>query len=105
VRLIITHEEGIQNEGVRQWSDSLTSDEGKLKLPEVVTCVITFIPKQTTYTYVYGNNSRRITSASNAACKGETKYAYRVLVWKPEGQKKIRSRNRRWEDNIKTVLK
>jgi len=89
VRPIITQEESIQTEGVRQRSDILTSEEGKLKLTDVVTCLITFIPRQTTYTYAYGNNSRRITSALNAASQGETKYARRVLVGKPEGQKKM----------------
>jgi len=42
-----------------------------------------------TYIYAYGNNSRRITSELNVACKGETKNAHSVFVGKPEGQKKL----------------
>jgi len=44
-------------------------------------------------------------SALNVACTGETKNVHRVLVGKPEGQKKIESRSCRWKNNIKTVVK
>ena len=34
-------------------------------------------------------------------CLGETRDIYRVLVWKPEGNRPLGRPMRRWEDNIK----
>jgi hypothetical protein len=36
---------------------------------------------------------------------GEIRNAYKILVGKPEGKKPLGRRRRRWEDNIKMVLK
>ena len=35
---------------------------------------------------------------------GEGRGVYRVLVWKPEGNRPLGRPRRRWEDNIKTDL-
>ena len=36
---------------------------------------------------------------------GETRGAYIILVWKPEGKKPLGRSRRRWEDNIKLDLR
>jgi len=38
---------------------------------------------------------------SGIACIGESRWAYRVLVGKPEGQRPLGRHRHRWEDNIK----
>ena len=48
--------------------------------------------------------SRRIRWAEQVACMGERRGAYRVLVGKPEGKKKLARPKHRWEDNIKMDL-
>jgi hypothetical protein len=35
---------------------------------------------------------------------GESRGAYRVLVWRPEGKRPLGRPRRRWEDNIKMDL-
>jgi hypothetical protein len=47
--------------------------------------------------------SRRITLAGNAACIGERRGVYRVLVGKPEGKRPLGRPRRGWE-HIKTDL-
>jgi hypothetical protein len=37
--------------------------------------------------------------------RGEKRNAYRILVGKPEGKSPLRTRRRRWEDNIKMYLR
>jgi hypothetical protein len=36
---------------------------------------------------------------------GEMKNAYKILVVKPKGKRKLRKQRHRWEDNIKIDLK
>jgi hypothetical protein len=36
---------------------------------------------------------------------GETRYAYRILVGKPEGKRPLERPRRRWVDNIKMEVK
>jgi hypothetical protein len=36
---------------------------------------------------------------------GEGRGVYRVLVWRPEGERPLGRHRRRWEDNIKLVLR
>jgi hypothetical protein len=42
--------------------------------------------------------------AGYVVCMGEKKNAYRVFVGKPEGERPLGRRRRRWEDNIKLDL-
>jgi len=42
--------------------------------------------------------------AGHVACMGEGRGTYRVLVWKPQGQRPLGRPRRRWEDNIKKDL-
>jgi len=49
--------------------------------------------------------SRRIKWAGNVARMGEDRGVQRVLVGKPEGKRPLGRPRRRWEDNIKMVLK
>jgi hypothetical protein len=49
--------------------------------------------------------SRRKRQAGHVARMGEKKYAYRILVGKPEGKIPLGKPRRRWVDNIKTDLK
>jgi hypothetical protein len=35
---------------------------------------------------------------------GERRYAYRILVMKPQGKRQLRRPRRRWEDNSKMFL-
>ena len=49
--------------------------------------------------------SRRMRWAGHAACMGEGRGVYRVLVGKPEGKRRLGRPRRRWEDNIKMDLK
>jgi hypothetical protein len=46
----------------------------------------------------------RMRGARNVAPKGEGKDMYRILVWKPEGERQLGRSRRRWEDNIKIDL-
>ena len=39
------------------------------------------------------------------ACMGERRGVHRVLVGKPEGMRRLGRPRRRWEDNIKMVLR
>ena len=38
------------------------------------------------------------------ACKGERRGAYRALVGRPEGKRRLERPRHRWEDNIKMDL-
>jgi hypothetical protein len=48
--------------------------------------------------------SRRMIWAGHVAGMGEKRGAYMVLVGKPEGNRPLGKRRRRWEDNIKMDL-
>ena len=48
--------------------------------------------------------SRRMRWAGHVVFMGERRGVYRVLVWKPEGKRRLGSPRRRWEDNIKMDL-
>jgi hypothetical protein len=50
-------------------------------------------------------NSRRMRLAEHVALLREKENAYTVSVGKPEGKKPLRRLRRRWEDNIKPVLR
>jgi hypothetical protein len=45
-------------------------------------------------------NIIRMRWAENVARLGETRYAYRILVGKPEGKRPVGRPRRRWVDNI-----
>ena len=45
--------------------------------------------------------SRRLRWAGHVARMEQSRYAYRVLVGKPEGKRPLGRPRRRWEDNIK----
>jgi len=47
---------------------------------------------------------RRMRWAGHAACMGERREVYRVLVGKPEGKRPLGRPRLRWEDNIKMDL-
>jgi hypothetical protein len=47
---------------------------------------------------------RRMRWAGHAACMGEKRNAYRLLVGKPEGKKPLRRPRRKWVDTIKMDL-
>jgi hypothetical protein len=49
--------------------------------------------------------SRRMIWAGNVARMGEKRYAYRILVGKPEGKGPVGRPGRRRKDNIKIQLK
>jgi hypothetical protein len=49
--------------------------------------------------------SRRMRWAGHVARMGEEGGAYRILVGRPEGRRPPGRPRRRWEDNIKTVLR
>ena len=49
-------------------------------------------------------NSRRVRWAGHAACTGERRGIYRVLVGKLEGKGLLGRCRHRWEDNIKMDL-
>jgi hypothetical protein len=49
--------------------------------------------------------SRRIGSAGHAACMGDKRNAYRILMGKPEGKRSLGRPRRRREDNIKMDLR
>jgi hypothetical protein len=49
--------------------------------------------------------SRRLRWAGYVAQTGESRVAYRALVWKPEGRRPLGRPRRRWEDNIKMDLR
>jgi hypothetical protein len=49
--------------------------------------------------------SRRKRWAGHVARMGDGRSVYRVLVGKPEGNRPLGRRRRRWEDNIKMDLK
>jgi hypothetical protein len=48
--------------------------------------------------------SRRMRWAGYVARMREKRYAYRILVGRPEGRRPLGRPRRRWEDNIKTNL-
>jgi hypothetical protein len=41
----------------------------------------------------------------NVARMGETRYAYSILVGKPEGKRPLERPRRRWENNIRMGLR
>ncbi|KAJ4444324.1 hypothetical protein ANN_06116, partial [Periplaneta americana] len=49
--------------------------------------------------------SRRLRWAGQVARMDESRNAYRMLVWKPEGKRPLGRPRRRWEDNIKMDLR
>jgi hypothetical protein len=49
--------------------------------------------------------SRRMRWAGHVAHMGEERYAYKVLVVKPEGKRPLERPRRRWEDEIKLDLR
>ena len=49
--------------------------------------------------------SRRIRRPGHAACMGERKGVYRVLVGKPEGKRPLGRHKRRWEVILKWIFK
>ncbi|KAJ4429870.1 hypothetical protein ANN_22074 [Periplaneta americana] len=49
--------------------------------------------------------SRRLRWAGHVASMGESRNAYRMLVGRPEGKRPLGRPRRRWEDNIKMVLR
>jgi hypothetical protein len=49
--------------------------------------------------------SRRLWWAGHVARMGERRGAYRALVGKPEGRRRLGRPRRRWEDNIKMDLR
>jgi len=49
--------------------------------------------------------SRRIRWAELVARMGERRFAYRVLVGKPEGRRPLGKPRRRWKDNISWILR
>jgi hypothetical protein len=49
--------------------------------------------------------SRRMGWAGNVASIGEKRYAYTILVEKPEGKRPLGRQRRRWVDNIKMDLR
>jgi hypothetical protein len=49
--------------------------------------------------------SRRLRCAGHVARMGERRGAYRALVGKPEGRRRLGRPRRRWEDNIKMDLR
>jgi hypothetical protein len=49
--------------------------------------------------------SRRMRWVGHVAPTGEGRGAYRVLVWRPEDKKPLGRPRRRWEGNIKLVLR
>jgi hypothetical protein len=49
--------------------------------------------------------SRRLRWAKHVARMGERRGAYRALVGKPEGRRRLGRPRRRWEDNIKMHLR
>jgi hypothetical protein len=48
--------------------------------------------------------SRSMRWAGQVACMGKGRGAYRVLVGRPEGERRLGRPRRRWEDNIKMDL-
>ena len=52
-------------------------------------------------TRYYSGIKSRIRWAEHAACMGEKRCEFSVLVWKPEGRKPLGRPRRRWEDDIK----
>jgi hypothetical protein len=45
--------------------------------------------------------SRRMRWAGHVAHMGERRDAYRIFVWRPEGNRPLGRPRNRWEDNIK----
>jgi hypothetical protein len=48
---------------------------------------------------------RRMRWAGHVACMGAVRGAYNILVGRPEGRRQLGRPRRRWEDNIKIVLR
>jgi hypothetical protein len=90
VRMIITREESIQIEGVRKRSVILTSDEGKLKPPSRSCHLYHHVYPQMDNVHLCPREQLKEDYFSvECSMQGETKNAHRVLVGKPEGQKKL----------------
>jgi hypothetical protein len=49
--------------------------------------------------------SRRVRLAGHVARMGEKKNAHRILVGKPEGNRRLGKPTRRWVDNIKMIIR
>jgi hypothetical protein len=50
------------------------------------------------------SKSRRVRWVGHAACMGEKKGVYKVVVGKPEGQRPLGRPRHRWKDNMKIDL-
>ncbi|KAJ4450028.1 hypothetical protein ANN_01435 [Periplaneta americana] len=50
-------------------------------------------------------HSRRLRWAWHVAYMSESRNAYRVLIWRPEGKRPLGRPRHRWEDNIKMDLR
>jgi len=48
--------------------------------------------------------SRTVRLGRNVECMGKKRGAYRVLVEKPDGKRRLGTARRRWDNNIKTDL-
>jgi len=48
--------------------------------------------------------SKRIRWAEHVACMGDKRGVYRILVWKPKGQRPVGRPLHKWEDSIKMDL-
>ena len=78
--------------------DEITGEWRKLHNAELH--VLYFSPN-----IIRNHKSRRLRWAGHAACMGQFRNAYRVLVGKPESKRPIGRPRRRWEDNIKLDLR
>jgi len=73
-----------------EWSKVLSEELGDLSCSPSIVWVIT---------------RRRLRCAGHVARVGERRDAYRLLVGKSEGRRRLGRRKRRWKDNIKVGLK
>jgi hypothetical protein len=62
--------------------------------------LIILLPNSFCPVNVVAANSRRFSS-----CSGDFRGAYNILVGRPEGRRPLGRPRRRWEDNIKIVLR
>jgi hypothetical protein len=51
------------------------------------------------------NKLRRVRWTGHVALMAEKRNAYRIFVGNPEGNRSLERRRRRWEDNIKMILR
>jgi hypothetical protein len=49
--------------------------------------------------------SGRMRWSGHLACIGKMRYAYKILVGKPEGKTPLGRPRRSWEDNIKKIIR